>query len=103
MLVVLTTTSDSDEAESLAQKLVDEQLAACVQVLPQISSFYWWEDEVRTSNEYLLLIKTTSDLYKRLEAFLLENHSYEVPEIIALEAREVSESYSSWAAACLDR
>ena len=96
MLVIFTTTPDIWEAESLAEKIVSEKLAACVQILPQMTSYYFWEGEVQKEGEHLLLIKTVRDNYDALEKFILENHSYEVPEIVAVDAERISVSYYAW-------
>jgi len=96
MYVVLTTTSTANEAEVLAQKIIAAKLAACVQVAPQITSFYFWENEVKKDSEQLLLIKTLPEIFDRLKDFIQENHSYDVPEIVALAAEKVSESYLNW-------
>lgn len=97
MLMVLTTTPNKEEAEKLAKKIVEAKLAACVQVLPEIKSFYFWQGEIQKDSENLILIKTLQEKYNELEKFIRENHSYNVPEIIAFSAKEVSESYSNWA------
>lgn len=96
MIIVLTTTSSFEEAEDLAQKIVEARLAACVQVLPQMKSFYFWQEKVQTDSEHLLLIKTLPERFTELENFIQANHSYEVPEIVAVSAEKVSESYLSW-------
>jgi periplasmic divalent cation tolerance protein len=96
MLVVLTTAPNIEEAESLAEKIVEARLAACVQVLPEMNSFYFWEGAVRREPEHLLLIKTLPEKYEALQSFILENHSYSVPEIVALKASEVSGGYLDW-------
>jgi periplasmic divalent cation tolerance protein len=96
MLVVITTSPSIEEAESLAEKLVTEKLAACVQVLPQITSFYFWEGKIQRGAECLLWIKTLPAKYDEVEAFILANHSYSVPEIVAFDAARISESYSNW-------
>jgi len=96
MLIVLTTTPNEEEAESLARKIIEAKLAACVQVLPQMKSFYFWENAVQTDSEHLLLIKTLSEKYDELEKFIQSNHSYDVPEIVAIRAEKVSESYFKW-------
>ena len=96
MLVVITTSPSIEEAESLAEKLVTEKLAACVQVLPQMRSFYFWQGEVQKEGECLLLIKTLPAKYDAVEAFIRANHSYSVPEIVAFDAARISESYSNW-------
>ena len=96
MLVVLTTTPNSDEANRLARSIVESKLAACVQVLPQMTSVYFWEGEVQTEPEHVLLIKTLEEKFDALAQFIRENHSYDVPEIVAIEAEKVSESYLGW-------
>ena len=96
MLVVLTTTPNIEEAESLAEKIVEAKLAACVQVLPEMKSFYFWKGGVQKQPEHLLLIKTLPEKYDLLQNFIFENHSYDVPEIIALTPSEVSETYRDW-------
>lgn len=96
MLIVFTTSPNTEEAENLAQKIVESKLAACVQILPQMRSFYIWKGKVQNEAEHLLLIKTLPEKYTELEKFIKTNHSYEVPEIIALKAEKVSESYLNW-------
>jgi len=96
MLVVLTTTSNDEEGETLARKIVEAKLAACVQVLPLMKSFYFWENAIQSETEHLLLIKTLPEKFADLEKFVQANHSYDVPEIVALRAEKVSESYLSW-------
>lgn len=94
--MVLTTTPNSEEAESLAEKLVAERLAACVQVLPQMRSFYFWQGEVKRENEFLLLIKTADEKYEALEKFIRNNHSYSVPQIVAIKAERAFDQYVEW-------
>ena len=95
-VVVLTTAPNAEEAEALARKIVEAKLAACVQVLPPIKSFYFWENEIQADSEHLLLIKTLTARYEELERFIQSNHSYDLPEIAALPAERISESYLSW-------
>ncbi|CAN5602173.1 divalent-cation tolerance protein CutA [soil metagenome] len=96
MIIVFTTTPNIEEAESLARKIIETKLAACVQVLPPMNSFYFWEDAVQKETEYLLQIKTLEVKFVDLEKFIQENHSYSVPEIIAVSAEKVSASYLDW-------
>ena len=96
MLVVLTTAPNEAEGERLARKMVEEKLAACVQILPPIKSFYFWENGVENETEYLLLIKTLTEKFAELEKFIKDVHTYEVPEVVALRAEKVSERYSNW-------
>ncbi len=97
MLVVITTVPKKEEGEKLARKLVEECLAACVQVLPEMKSFYFWQGAIQEDAEHLILIKTLPEKYEALEKFIKENHSYTVPEIIAVPSEKVSESYLKWA------
>ena len=96
MLVVLTTTPNLAEAESLAHTIVCEKLAACVQILPQMTSFYFWQGKIQKKPEYSLLIKTLDEKFDELGDFIQANHSYEVPEIVAISAENVSEAYLKW-------
>ena len=96
MLIVLTTTPDKVEAERLARTIVDAKLAACVQILPQMTSVYFWEGKAQTEPEHLLLIKTLEERFDELSAFIKTHHSYDVPEIVAIDADKVSEAYLNW-------
>lgn len=96
MLIVFTTVPDGEDAEALAKAIVNAKLAACVQILPPMSSIYIWDGEVQQDSERLLLIKTLPDKYPELEAFIATNHSYEVPEIFAIESAECSTPYLQW-------
>lgn len=96
MIVVLTTTSTEKEAEKLARKILATRLAACVQILPQMKSLYVWEGTIQADNENLLVIKTSKDNFSQLREFISENHSYDTPEIVALETAGVSEKYAKW-------
>jgi periplasmic divalent cation tolerance protein len=96
MIIVLTTVPSLSAAEDLASRIISAHLAACVQVMPPMKSFYFWKDEVQTDSEHLLLIKTLEEKFNDLEKFIQENHSYEVPEIVALSAEKVSENYLNW-------
>ena len=96
MLVVFTTVPNIKEAETLARKIVEAKLAACVQVLPEMKSFYFWENEVQKDSEHLLLIKTSEETYDELEKLIKQNHSYDVPEIVAVSSEKVSDDYLNW-------
>lgn len=98
MLIVFTTVPNNGEGESLAGGIVEGRLGACVQILPRMRSVYFWKGEVVSEAEHLLLIKTSEEKYEELERFLLANHSYEVPEIVAVRAEKVSEGYAKWLA-----
>lgn len=96
MRIVLTTAPDQAAGEELARKLVDNGLAACVQVMPRMTSFYLWEGKIEKDEEHLLLIKTLPEKFDEVAAFIAQNHSYEVPEIAAIDADRVAEPYLSW-------
>ena len=96
MLIVFTTAPNTDQAETLARKIVEAKLAACVQVLPTMKSFYFWENEVQADSEHLLLIKTLEEKYGELENFIRANHSYDVPEIVAVSSEKISDDYLNW-------
>ena len=102
MIVIITTVPDRALANTLADKLVRERLAACVQILPQMISVYFWEGEVQRDEEHMLLIKTSRDKYSAVEAFIKENHTYDVPEIVALESVSVSDKYREWLEGYID-
>ena len=96
MRVVLTTIPNSAEAEELAEKIVQAKLAACVQILPKMTSIYVWEGKVQKEGEYLMLIKTLPQKWEALRDFITANHSYDVPEIVAIDAARISDPYLQW-------
>lgn len=96
MLLVLTTAPNIDEAEALAENIIAARLAACVQIMPPMTSVYLWEGKVQKENEHLVLIKTLAEQYETLESLIKANHSYTVPEIVALEAQRISHQYVQW-------
>ncbi len=96
MLLLLTTVPSRSEGEALANSIVEAKLAACVQILPRVTSVYFWEGKVQTEPEHLLLIKTLEEKFDELSEFIRANHSYDVPEIVAINADKVSEDYLNW-------
>ncbi|MEP6923132.1 MAG: divalent-cation tolerance protein CutA [Pyrinomonadaceae bacterium] len=95
-IMVFITSANREEAEKIARILVEERQAACVQILSQIKSFYRWQGEVIQDKEILLLAKTTAENFAELEKTVCANHSYEVPEIVAVPATQISEPYLNW-------
>jgi periplasmic divalent cation tolerance protein len=95
-LIVFVTTSDNDEAASIAGALVSERLAACVNVVPAIESIYRWEGKVTHDREALIIIKTTDERYPELERRIKDLHSYSTPEVIALRIERGSSDYLEW-------
>lgn len=95
-VVVLCTCPDEATGERLAAELVDEQLAACVNLVPGLRSFYRWEGQVENDPEVLLVIKTAAAAYHRLETALQAKHPYELPEIIAVPIDRGLPGYLDW-------
>jgi len=96
VVVVLSTVPDDESAEKIARTLVEEKLAACVNVLPPMLSIYRWKGAVERDTERQLVMKTTSERLVALEKRLAELHSYELPEFIVLHADGGSDAYLAW-------
>ena len=95
-LLIITTVNNADEAVKLSELLVKEQAAACVSISSPVTSVYTWKGNVETEKEVMMFIKTVKENYKNVEKLILENHSYEVPEIIALPVTGGEEKYLQW-------
>ena len=96
LLVILCTFPNIDAAGEAAHTLVRERLCACVNILPPMRSIYPWQGEIENASEILCILTTTAARFPQLEARLRELHTYDVPEIIALRAEAVNQSYLSW-------
>jgi periplasmic divalent cation tolerance protein len=94
--LVLSTVGSREEAEQIARALLDDHLAACVNIIPGLTSIYRWKGDVETASEVLLLIKTTAVNLDRLESALRRLHSYEVPEFLVLTPDSASKPYLDW-------
>ncbi len=99
--VVLTTCGSAEEAHRIAQELVEKNLAACINIVPQIESVYRWQGQVESATEWLLVIKTTAAAFDRVRDALLHLHSYEVPECIELAVEDGSAAYLDWLTAAV--
>ncbi|HEY3486534.1 MAG TPA: divalent-cation tolerance protein CutA [Gammaproteobacteria bacterium] len=99
VVVVLTTLPDQATALKLADTLIQERLAACVNILPAMTSVYEWKGKHERGQEHLLLIKTPKGRYRDLEACILRMHPYELPEIIALPVETGLSAYLDWVGA----
>ena len=93
---VSTTTETKEEAQKIAQYLVEQGLAACVQITGPMESIYRWKGNVETANEWHCLIKTREDFFDKVEAAIKKLHSYETPEIIAVPIVKGGKEYLSW-------
>ena len=94
--IVLSTAGSEAEARKIAHHLIENQLAACVNIIPQIESIYRWEDKIESGREWLLLIKTTSANFAAARDAILELHSYDLPECIAIPVADGSAAYLEW-------
>jgi periplasmic divalent cation tolerance protein len=98
---VLTTVEHKADAEKIAKILVEKHLAACVQIIGPLTSYFTWEGKLDTAQEYLCLIKSRDDLFAELEETIKTNHPYEVPEILATPITKGGKDYLNWMAAAL--
>src|SRR5574343_138693 len=97
--LVITNCPDEETANRIALAVVEEKLAACVNILPRVQSIYRWQGVVESAVEVPLLIKTTTACYPALEAAIRERHPYDIPEIIALPVTTGLPAYLNWVAA----
>jgi periplasmic divalent cation tolerance protein len=97
LVVILCTVPDEAAAEKLARGLVEERLAACVNTIPGVKSFYRWQGKLEAGTEIQLLIKTHNERFDEVAAWISANHPYDVPEIVAIPAERVNEAYLAWA------
>lgn len=93
--MIMTTCPSKESAKELAKGLLNKKLAACIQSL-DIKSSYFWQGNINEDNEVLLLIKTKKQLYKEVEEFIRNNHSYEIPEVIEVPIKNGFSGYLNW-------
>jgi periplasmic divalent cation tolerance protein len=94
--IVLTTCPTAESAERIARLLIEARLAACVNVIPGLHSYYEWKGKLERSSEHLLVVKTRSDLLEQLQSMITSAHPYELPEIIAVPITAGSHPYLAW-------
>jgi len=99
---VLTTVENKADAENIAKSLVEKRLAACVQIIGPLTSYFHWQGKLDTAAEYLCLIKSRDDLFVKLETEINNLHPYELPEIIATPITKGGKDYLNWMAAELE-
>jgi len=95
-IVLFVTVSNSEEAHQIAKVLLSQRKAACVNIMPRISSLFWWQDKLDSAQESLLIVKTKASLLNQIVTLVREIHSYEVPEIIALPIIGGNQDYLEW-------
>ncbi|MBT3013144.1 MAG: divalent-cation tolerance protein CutA [Candidatus Thiodiazotropha sp. (ex Lucina aurantia)] len=100
LLLILCTAPDRETALKLSRSLLEQRLAACVNLSPPVTSVYHWQGRLEESEEILLLIKTTKQQYNNVEATLRAQHPYELPEIIAVPVEQGLDDYIDWVERC---
>jgi periplasmic divalent cation tolerance protein len=95
-IVVLITIDTSANAQKLADKLLSARKAACVNIIPKVSSQYWWQGKIEKADEVMLVVKTRAALLDELITLVKQNHTYSVPEIIALPIIGGNPDYLAW-------
>ena len=95
-VIVLTTVGTAFDVTALARDLVEQRLAACVNVIPQIQSVYRWQGKIENDAEQLLLIKTVAERVDALQAALLARHPYDVPEFVVMRMDDVRGAWREW-------
>ncbi len=96
MIIIFVTAKDQKEARKIGLTLVSQRLAACINIIPNINSIFWWNRKIENINEALLLIKTTKKLQPIVFERVKELHSYEVPEMIGLPVKYIEKRYLNW-------
>ena len=94
--IVLTTAGSEEEAHKIARALVERNIAACVNMLPQITSVYRWQGKVEEAREWLLIVKTTAGAFEEVRNTITELHSYELPECICVAVEDGASNYLQW-------
>jgi len=100
-IAVFMTISDEKEATKIVRSLLKDRLIACANIVGPVSSLFWWKGKIDKANEFLVIMKSRKNLFKRLSERVEELHSYEVPEVIALPVIEGLPSYLNWLGASL--
>ena len=93
---VMTAIGSKEDAQKMANAIIGQRLASCVQIIGPITSTYWWQAAMETAEEWLCLMKTRQDLYERVERAIRENHPYDEPEILAMPVIAGSRTYLEW-------
>lgn len=94
--LILTTTPTLELAEKIAQTLLTKRIAACVNIIPKITSYYWWENTIQKDEEFLLFVKSSDDNFENIKEEILKLHTYETPEIISIPIEKGLDNYLDW-------
>ena len=93
---ILTTCGSEEAALTIAAALVDQGFAACVNILPNVKSYYYYKGETHLDEEVMLIIKTSVDLFPKVSEVITDLHTYEVPEILMIQVQEGAEPFLEW-------
>ena len=103
LIMIMITSSSEKESKIIIENLLKNRLIACGNLIGPISSSFWWKGEIENSKEYLILLKSRKDLFKKIAQEVLKFHSYEIPEIIVFPIIEGSKAYLNWINKCLNK
>ena len=95
-IVLFITTTTTEEAQRISSMLLNQKKAACVNIVPKVSSLFWWQDKLDSAQESLLIVKTKTILLNEIVTLVREIHSYDIPEIIALPIAGGNQDYLDW-------
>jgi periplasmic divalent cation tolerance protein len=95
-VVIFITTGTDEEAHKIANMLLNKRKAACVNILPRVSSLFWWQDKLDSAQESLIIVKTRASLVNEIVSLVREAHSYDIPEVIALPIVGGNPDYLEW-------
>ncbi len=95
MILIFSTFPNKEEAVKIGRELLKKKLIACYNLFP-VESSYWWKDKIVNENEILMIMKIRKENFKRVEKFILKNHSYETPEVVAVKPNKVTRKYLNW-------
>ncbi|ORX76782.1 divalent ion tolerance protein [Basidiobolus meristosporus CBS 931.73] len=93
---IFVTCPNEEIAKKLSRGLLTEKLVACINVIPKVTSMYWWDGEIEESTEVLLMMKTAADKVENVIQHVNENHPYDVPEVISIKIDDGSKEYMNW-------
>jgi len=100
--IVIMTVPSKEEAKKIIHTLLEERLIACANVINFVSSFFWWQGKIEEQKEILVIMKSNETLFKKLSKKVMELHSYDIPEILALPIVNGSQAYLDWMKACFE-
>jgi periplasmic divalent cation tolerance protein len=100
-IIILVTAANRQEAERIAQQLLEAKLIACANIIDSVSSIFRWSEKIEKAEECLVLMKSSREMFEEIAETVKELHSYEVPEILALPLVDGSKAYFEWIDSCL--